>query len=90
MSRIQDFVFLAIVILASLVIVTVGDALLEPLFTHLTGAPVSSAQESNMDAMRAAVVKWVPLIANIGAIVIVAWREFRRQRVTSVRRGVGP
>jgi len=81
MSRIVDFVVLGIILFTLGVLQFVGGAALDPLREALlaTGSMSNVNGESAMDGMFSAVTYWVPLVGQIGAILIVAFREYRRQ-----------
>lgn len=92
MGRVTDFATLAVVILVLFVIQFAGAAGLDPVRTDLVehGDMSNVNGEQAMNGMFEAVTFWVPLVGQIGSIVIVVWREFRRQRVTApVPRGGG-
>jgi len=87
MSRIIDFVVLGIVLFVLGVLQFAGAAALDPLREALlaTGSMSNVNGESAMDGMFSAVTYWVPLIGQIGAILIVAYREYRRQKIAARR-----
>lgn len=90
MSRLVDFVVLGIVLFILGVLQFAGAAALDPLREALfaAGSMSNVNGESAMNGMFTAVTYWVPLVGQIGAIMIVAYREYRRQ-VFARRRGVG-
>lgn len=90
MSRqlIIDLIIMLIVIFTLMIVQFAGAQTLGPLRDVITDDPLSQPNaEENIDEMYTTVTFWVPLVGQIGSIVIVVWREFRRQRVTG-RRGV--
>lgn len=80
-QRILDVVVLAIILFVLGVLQFTGAAALEPLRSALldTGSMSNVNGESAMDGMFSAVTYWAPLVGQIGAILIVVYREYRRQ-----------
>lgn len=86
MSRTLDFVIMLAAFIGILVVQTSSAVILEELRTEFNEeADASFNQQEINDSMFLMVTKWVPTVALFGVILLVAFREFRRQRVTAVR-----
>lgn len=84
MSRTIDFVVLVVVMFATLTVQFAGAATLGETRDVVTeNDAISQSYLDSIDGMYTSTVFWAPLIVQLGSIAIVAWREFRRQRVTA-------
>lgn len=92
MGRLLDFVFVLIAIMMFLILQFVGGAVLDPMRDELIEEGIDdsyNADESFAD-MITAVTKWAPLTGLLGTIVLVAYREYRRQQISAATGGVRP
>lgn len=90
MSRFIDLILLLVVMFLVLVVQTMAGPLLDPIRNDMNAEDVAGdnidATDINNDMFRAATV-WVPFIGLFGSIIVVAFREYRRQRFTARRGG---
>lgn len=89
MSRFLNFVVMLAALMAILVVHTGTAPLMEDLRQHAVDEdkPNDDIDSTSIaNELHTAVTKWVPTVAFIGLFVIAAFREYRRQRVTAVRR----
>lgn len=87
MGRFLDFIFLMVALIMILISTFVSGAVLDPMRDELLEEDINkeyNAQE-NFDDMIIAATKWVPAGFGVGLVLIVAFREFRRQRSTAIR-----
>lgn len=85
-SRVIDFIVLLVALIGILIVQTSGAVILDELRNEFNvDSDASMNQQQINDRNFTAVVKWVPTVALIGVILIVAFREFRRQRATAIR-----
>lgn len=71
-------------IIGILVAQTSGAVILDELRNEFNqDADASMNQQEINDSTFTFVTKWVPTIALFGVIFLVAWREYRRQRITA-------
>ncbi|MUV59788.1 hypothetical protein [Halobacterium sp. CBA1126] len=85
MGRLVDLVMLLIAILMFLVLQFIGGAMLDPIRDAILAEGVASSYGAaeSFGGMIAVVTKWAPLTGLFGTILLVAYREFRRQRITA-------
>lgn len=90
MGRLLDLSLLLIAFLLFITLQAVAGALLDPFMAELLengNFDGSMNAEDTYGDMFVAVVRWAPRVGLIGLVVLVAYREWRRQRITA-RRGV--
>lgn len=92
MSRFVDLVMLLSGIMLIVTAQFVVGAALEPMKDSVLDSGINDEYagdaEADMEAMFVSTVKWVPTIAGFGLITLVAFREFRRQRIIAARGGI--
>lgn len=89
MSRLVDFILVMVGITGILVVHTGAAPMMEEFRDHAVTEdnPNDDIDATNIaNEMHTAVTKWVPTIAFFGLFVVAGFREYRRQRVTTVRR----
>lgn len=87
LGRLVDLVVLLVAIIGILVVQTSGAVILDELRLEFNQNPDPSFnQEQINNDTYTFVTKWVPTAGLFGAIFLVGWREYRRQRITA-RRG---
>ncbi|GAA0305451.1 hypothetical protein [Halarchaeum salinum] len=85
MGRLVDFVMLLLAILIFLTLQFIGGAMLDPMRDAILAEGIKSSYGAaeSFGGMIEVVTKWAPLTALLGTLLLVAYREFRRQRVTA-------
>lgn len=89
MSRFVDLLLVLIGLVGILVIHTGAAPVMEELRDHAVSEdnPSDDIDSTNIaNEMHEAVTKWVPTVAFVGLWIVAGFREYRRQRVTAVRR----
>lgn len=95
MGRFTDLLLLMVVVFGAFIVQFAGAAVLDPLGDELieSGIPGDDSEhynaEENFNDIQATITKWIPWTVVGGSTVLVAWREYRRQRITA-RRPPGP
>lgn len=87
-GRIVDLLALAIIILGVFVMTFAGGSALDPVRNGLNEDSVSGDIQGDKyrNEIFTVFTKWLPLVAVIGSIVVVLFREYRRQQVAGRRR----
>lgn len=87
MGRFLDFVILFVAIISVFIMQFASGAILVPLSDSVQDDGVSSKYNAgdNFDDMIEAVTVWVPTIGLGGLILVIAFREYRRQRIAGTR-----
>ena len=87
MGRFIDFTILLVAIFGILIVQTSSAVILDELRNELNQDAAADIGQKEVNTQGfTAVTKWVPMIGLLGAIVFVLFREYRRQRITAVRR----
>lgn len=90
MGRLIDFLALIIAIPSLYVMQIASSRILDPLRDAIleSGTPGYTGAEAQFADMFAVVTQWAPLTGLISLILIVAYREFRRQKLSAARGGL--
>lgn len=90
MSRFFDLLALLIALVLIFTTQFAAGLVLDPLRDQLLEQEIQEEYnaEENFNGMYVAVVKGVPLVAGLGMVGFVTYREFRRQRNTAVGGGL--
>jgi len=85
MSRFFDLLALLLALVLIFTTQFAAGLVLDPMRDQLLEQDIEEKYnaEQNFDDMYVAVVQWVPMAASIGLIVVVVFREYRRQRTTA-------
>lgn len=88
MSRFIDFILVMVGLFGILIVQTSGAVMLEELRVEFNDdAATGNINQQNINnEMHTAVTKWVPTVAFAGLWILAGFREYRRQRVTAMRR----
>lgn len=90
MGRLVDFLALIVAIPSLYVMQITGARILNPLRDAIleSGTPGYTGAEAQMADSFAVVTQWAPLVGGIGIVLVVAYREFRRQKLSAARGGL--
>lgn len=87
MSRFIDLLIGLIAIIGILVVQTSGAVVSNELRNEFNENPDDSFNQKQINNdLYTAVAKWVPTVALMGVLTLIVFREYRRQRVTAMRR----
>lgn len=88
MSRFADLLVGLVALIGILIVQMSGAVIADELRNEFNiNADASFNQQQINNDLYTAVAKWVPTVAFVGVLVLIVYREFRRQRVTAIRRG---